>query len=180
MMTSDGDPDRRYREFAERHRMEARYGGHLWKEGASGILWKRRFSAFFERPAKYLVRTDSDVGFYRRFEFLPDEDCLFGTICLENNAGPRSCISGGIIGMTEGAARTILESGLLDSEVMRRCNHEWHGKMMASDDWAIADAAHLLGIRLYDHPEVACRWKDRTPNPGLKYAAVHPCKDAKL
>lgn len=171
---SDGDPAPEYRRLAAPHGAEVTYGERLWGEGNAGPLWLRRLRSFAERPTDYLVKIDTDTGIYRPLRWLPEGDCLFGTVW------ETSFVTGGFIGISRGAALRILESGALDDETLRSFNLPSATPPINTEDRAISWVATRLGIPLVDHPEVASRWKVRTPNPDLKYAVVHPCKDGKL
>jgi hypothetical protein len=172
IVVSDGDPDPRYLEFLK-YDVELEYGSHLYTPEKCGPLWIRRFSNYLKKPAKYLFRVDSDVGFYRRFSALPEWKCVFGTPCDD-------FIQGGMIGLTTDAIVDILGSGLLGASWVRDCRHDVSGVPMASDDQAIGKAAQLLQIPLVRHPEFHCTWQDRVPNHRLQYAVIHPCKDGRL
>lgn len=156
------------------------YGERLWPGGGSGLLWKRRIDDFLLSPSPWLVKIDSDTAVYRSLRTWPAAPCLFGTI-NHHPDGPRDFIQGGWIGMDDASARRILESGLLEADFVRAMNHDARpGVSLSSDDRAISLVATRLGIPLLGHPEIACFWKLRTPNPDLRYAAVHPAKDGLL
>lgn len=179
LVVSDGDADPRHAEFRERHGAEVEYGEHLWGEGSSGPLWERRISRFLGGPGRWFMRMDSDAGVYRRLKSLPAKDCVFGTLYwLPRRAAPFA--QGGAMGMTRGAAERISESGVLKSSEVAKWNHRWRGRIMASDDRGMGAAAKLAGVRMWSHPEFSCRWKGKVENPDMRYAIVHPCKDAKL
>lgn len=155
-------------------------GERLWPEGGSGLLWKRRLLDFAKHPTPWLVKIDSDTAVYRELRLWPLPPCLFGTI-NHHPDGPKDFIQGGWIGMDQKSARRILDSGQLDGDPVRAMNHEAApGVRISSDDRAISRVAESLGIPLLDHPEIACFWRVRTPNPDLRYAVVHPAKDGLL
>jgi len=172
VLVSDGDPDPRYKEFLS-FGIELEYGEHLYSGELSGPLWIRRFENYLRKPAKYLIRTDSDVGFYRRFHQLPQSKCIFGTPCGE-------FIQGGILGITHDAILGIMSSGLLKESRMRGFSHEANGVWMASDDAALGWVARVLGIPMVSHPEFHSTWQLPVPNYALRYAVMHPCKNGSL
>jgi len=176
LVVSDGDPDPRYLEFKERHGVEVSYGEHLCVPHGSGPFWRRRFDNFLAGTEEYLIKIDSDTGFYRRFGALPSGRCLFGTLG-KDHAGVRF-IQGGLIGMNRETVEQILRSGILNSYEISRWASSAQG--FPSEDKAIATAAKHLWIPLVNHPEVMSQWKKRIKNTDLKYAVVHPCKDARL
>jgi predicted O-methyltransferase YrrM len=179
LVWSDGDDDGAIGPMVADRGGIFRQGDRLWNEGKSGALWTRRLREYMDAPTPYLVKIDTDTGFYRRIKKLPKEDCIFGTYAWSPEC-PR-LIQGGFIGMTRRIAEKILWSGMLGSEKLKRFSYiHDSGQIMAAEDKALGSIATDLGIPLYDHTEISSNWKGRVPNPELKYAVVHPCKDAKL
>jgi hypothetical protein len=176
---SDGDLEARGEPFLDLG-AEFLHGERLWPAGGSGLLWKRRLDHFFRSPTPWLVKVDSDTAIYRSVRDWPAGPCLFGTI-NHHPDGPQDFVQGGWIGMDRASAGKILSSGLLNSDLVRDMNHDAALPVrISSDDRAISAVAERLGIPLIDHPEIACFWRRRTPNPDLRYAVVHPAKDGLL
>ena len=176
---SDGDTEARGGPFLDLG-AEFLQGERLWPAGGSGLLWTRRLGHFFRSPSSWLVKIDADTAVYRSVRDWPVGPCLFGTI-NHHPDGPKDFVQGGWIGMDRSSARKILSSGLLDSDLVRDMDHDSRpGVRISSDDRAISAVARGLGIPLLDHPEIACFWRRRTPNPDLRYAVVHPAKDGLL
>lgn len=174
---SDGDPDPAYKGIGQEHSAEVIYGERLWIPGKAGLLWKRRFEHFMSDPAEYLFKIDTDTAVYRPFLFLPKRDAIFGTLrgCI-----PIPFITGGFIGMKPGRVAQILDSGILDQSFLRNHYNANETPPINNDDRALGEIAQRLGLPLIDHPEVSSLWKKRVPNPDLRFAVVHPCKDGKL
>jgi len=167
---SDGDPDPAYQDLGRAHGAEVVYGERLWGEGAkAGALWMRRLSHFAAAPRDFFVKMDTDTGLYRPLSYLPDRECLFGTVWKP----PKPFVTGGFMGMTRSAVDKVHRAGSSDPDFMA-------AYAAGVEDRALSAVASRLGIALHDHPEVASRWKVRMPNPDLRYAVVHPCKDGRL
>lgn len=179
LVWSDGDDDGAIGPMVAERGGVFRQGDRLWIEGRSGALWNRRLREYLDHPTPYLVKIDTDTGFYRRIQQLPKEDCIFGSYAWSPEC--RKLIQGGFVGMTRRIAEKVLWSGLLGSEKLKTFSyiHE-NGQIMAAEDKALGSLAIDLGIPLYDHPEIAANWKDRAANLHKKYAVVHPCKDGVL
>ncbi len=179
VLISDGDADRVYEAIGHKRSAEVIYGKRLWEPGGAGLLWERRALHFLSTPKKYMIKIDTDTGFYRRMSFLPKEDCIFGTI--HTHPLQERFVQGGFIGVTSKAAKQIVISGLLASDFAASFHWEdGRGGRISSDDLAISAICAKLGIPIVAHNEVASYWRIRKPNLNLEYAVVHPCKDGKL
>jgi hypothetical protein len=171
-------------------------GPHSWQELAAefydeerlfpvangGRVIHRMLELYVLRPTAYLIKVDPDTVFHRRMHYLPARSGLFGTV-----QGPRvsRSIQGGFIGLTKTAALMILQSGLLlDSalqvpdpstgEYMAILRRRADNLGLTSFDCVLGWAATMLGLEIFDFPEVCCEWQSPPDNPAQKYAITHP------
>jgi len=197
ILVSDGDADPCWGRLAEQYSgVRGLYGERLFELANGGALLHRMLDLFFRAPSKYLISIDPDTGIHRRFEFLPTRTCLFGTLQTMPLTGPsgtvmyQHSIQGGFIGMTLSAARLLYKTGcflwpeLLDFERTWGRGEPTKERIattaLVSKDWIVGYCAKRLRLPMYDFSEVMCRWKTYVPNPDLRYAVTHPCKERKL
>ena len=187
IVRSDGDDDPMHHRLADRHRLEYRLEDRLFPIENGGRLVHRMLQMLLERPTRYLFKIDPDTAVHRRFAFMPDRNGHFGTV--QGRDGHRS-VQGGCLGFTQGAAESLLESGLLLNARLaspQRTDTLSHWTMLefrartfglASFDWSLGWAAERLGIPVFDFPEVLCvSYRNRARLPRRingQFAMTHP------
>lgn len=154
----------------------------LFPVANGGRVIHRMLELYALKPTPFLMKVDPDTVFHRRMNYLPARSGLFGTVQGPPNS--RS-IQGGFIGLTQGAALAILKSKLLLDPVLREPDPS-KGEYMAilhrrakrigltSFDCALGWAASILGIDVFDFPEVFCEWQHAPENIRLRWAVTHP------
>ena len=187
ILRSDGDKDPAIRELADRYDTECYEEKRLFAIENGGALLARVFELFLEKPTRYLFKIDTDTAVHRRFQFLPKQYGVFGT--LQNSREGCSSIQGGCIGFTEGAVQTIQCSGILGDPrlkdpVKHRDVSPYFSAMarrqersgLSSFDWIVGWAAYELQVPLIDFDEIHSRWR-HLPSENyedLRYAVTHP------
>lgn len=187
VVCSDGDDDPRIAAAAEGVRAEFYLGDRLFGIESGGKICHRMLTLFFRRPTRFLFKVDPDTGFHRRFTYLPAHSGLFGTL----QSMPALCsVQGGCLGFSYAAAEVLyrsaafLDPGLADP---LRTWAQWPGavgravdRRLASIDWMAGYVATALGVPMFGFPEVRTTWQTYVPNPDLRYAITHPCKEMRL
>ena len=186
IVISDGDPDRRYAAFIDRHRVEYHIGEELYPLWHGGRIIERLLGCWGANTA-YLFKLDTDTLVQRRFRWLPGEELsVFG------NGVPTQ---GGCIGFTRAAGAKLLNSGLLTHPVLTRPEQSWavmaDGTMNSvalsivrrdgrvRTDWLIGWCCRQLSIPQIHFAEVFSQWRDPVPD-GLDVAVSHPHKQIPL
>lgn len=184
IVRSDGDPNPQIREVAIRHNCVWDYGGHLYAVFQRGRIVAEFLRLGLRYPAPYIFKIDTDTRFDRRFRALPMlGSCVFGTV--QGSGSPNEySIQGGCIGITRLAAEQLLSSGILDASELDSPRDTWarsdvcrlraEEAGLASFDWILGWACDQLGIPLIDWAEICSWWLKTPPNPGLRYAVIHP------
>ena len=184
ILRSDGDPDDRFSNLADRYKADFRKEQRLFGIENGGAVIVRMFTLFLERPTRYLFKIDPDTVIHRRFKYLPTRSGVFGTLQCEPET---PSIQGGCIGFTQDAAEKILKSGMLqdsrlkeparfinDSPYFVRMTDRANRCGLASFDWIVPWSARELGIPIYRFDEVNSGWQRTPPNPEGRYAVSHP------
>lgn len=189
LLVSDGDPDPRWARLAARHAAEYVRGERLYALQHGGAIVQRMLDLFVQAPTPWLLRIDTDTRVHRRFRWLPDGLCLFGTLEHRTHGYGEAlvppCVQGGFIGITRAAAERLHGSGLFSSPRLRDHGATWadtrdtrerarHGRV--SFDHLVRYGARQLDITLVEFDEVRSVWRGRIDNRGLRYAATHPHK----
>ncbi|MCE9582432.1 MAG: hypothetical protein K8T20_08065 [Planctomycetes bacterium] len=142
-------------------------------------------------PERYLFKIDPDTRIWRRFSWLPDFPCAFGTLETVTMAfgvrvGHPPNVQGGCMGYTREVIEGVLASGLLSSDRCvtnaasgwsrnKDCEHMVaRGKV--HDDFLSSWAVDAAGFPLCQHPEIASYWREAVPNENLAYVVTHPHK----
>ena len=184
---SDGDPDPRNHELAERFDVDYREEPRLYPIENGGAMIIRMLELFLEHPTRYLLKIDTDTATYRRFSFLPEENGIFGNL----QTAKQGCesVQGGFTGLTKETAVIILDSGILLDERLKepgshRSESSYFGRManrvnrtgLCGFDWIVGWAATELKLPLIGFSEVHCKWyaKNNVPNLDLQFAMTHP------
>lgn len=190
ILRSDGDHDPGYPALAARHNAAYWKEERLFAAERGGAVVHRMLQIFLYHPTRYLFKIDPDTAIHRRFRYLPIGQALFGTI---QGATEYRSIQGGFIGVTLEAARTMADSRLLLSPVLRRPPAEERshlGKValrarlhgLASFDWSLGWAAGQTDIELIDFPEVYSVYGEVVSIPDGEppsFAATHPTELSK-
>jgi len=154
-----------------------------------GQIVQRMLDVFLERPVGWLLRIDTDTRVHRRFRFLPQGTCVFGT--LEHRTATHRepldppVVHGGCLGFTRAAAARLQASRVfLDPRLS-----DWRGTWATttdareratngrvSFDHLVRWGCRELGLELREFAEVRSLWRTPVLNPGLRYAATHPHK----
>ncbi len=133
----------------------------------------RILELYLNHPSRVLFKMDTDTYFLRRFDYLPKDNGIFGSV-QKSRDGCKS-IQGDGMGFTLDAARAIWQSNLLlDSRLYRPFDFEDESPYfrsmarrvkqcgLSSFDWMMGWSATELGIDQFDFKEVNCLWR-RTP-----------------
>jgi hypothetical protein len=184
ILRSDGDPNPGLSSLASRNNVDFRLESRLFGIENGGTIIERMLELFFERPTRYLFKIDPDTVIHRRFNYLPVQSGVFGTLQCELET---PSIQGGCMGFTRDAAEKILKSGWLrdsrlrepakfinDSPYFFRMADRAERCGLASFDWIVPWIASELGIPIYAFDEVNSGWRVPPPNPDDRYAVTHP------
>ena len=194
VLIADGDAQSipRYALLAREHRASLIPGEHLMRFETSHQYVSRLLEQAVAGPERYFFRIDPDTRIWRRFSWLPELSCGFGTLetvtdLFKDRIRHPPNIQGGCIGMTRDSAAAVLASGILSYE---RCVLDaragWvrtrdcesvadSGSML--DDFVISWALDAAGFPLFQHPEIGSYWRDPYPNSDLAFAVTHPHKE---
>ena len=184
ILRSDGDPNPGLSSLASRNNVDFRLESRLFGIENGGRIIERMLELFFERPTRYLFKIDPDTVIHRRFNYLPVQSGVFGTLQCELET---PSIQGGCMGFTRDAAEKILKSGWLrdsrlrepakfinDSPYFFRMADRAERCGLASFDWIVPWIASELAIPIYAFDEVNSGWRVPPPNPDDRYAVTHP------
>ena len=184
ILRSDGDPDPRYEDLAERHDVHFRCESRLFTIQHGGAVIERMFELFFEKPTRFLFKIDPDTVLHRRMLYLPDRSGIFGTPQGELHT---PSIQGGCMGFSRVAAEDILRSAMLrDARLREPANYEHESPYfirmahraarcgLASFDWGLSWIASELGIPMFAFDEISSGWQQPPGNDNLRYAVTHP------
>lgn len=190
IITSDGDDDPRYPALAARYQAEYTVGAKLYPIENGGKMVQRMLDAFLARPSKYLFKIDTDTRIHRRFRYLPQGRCIFGTLEWETLRGQFKLgypnVQGGCVGFTLETAREMAESQLLLSEDLLDYRRTYadnpdtvyraEKKGIISTDFVTRYACMRLGIESVSFDEVFSIYRGDIPLNGKGYAVTHPHK----
>ncbi len=187
IVCSDGDGDPKLPRIAERTRAEFHLGERLYGIEAGGRIMHRLLELFFEQPTPFLFKVDPDTGFHRRLAWLPRHSGVFGTL----QANPLLCsIQGGCCGFSREAAEKMFRSEAFLCPSLQNPETTWasHEPLLnymqrvgrVSTDWLTGYVATVLNIPQFGFSEVHSTWAGHVPNPALRYAITHPCKQMRL
>ena len=188
-LISDGDDDIRYYDLVLKYRVTYIIGERLYPAQNGGALIHRILSHWAEVPTKYLIKIDTDTHVHRRFDSLPDEDCLFGSLQSGRNFG--QSLQGGCLGMTRNAAYDLWYSEFFLDEKLKDYKATWAKNQTLIDraeiqgligfEWVMAYVLKESGLPypMIEEPEIRSEWRKPVENKDLKYAVTHPCQ-AKL
>lgn len=153
-------------------------------------VWIERFRIFFENPTRYLVKFDSDTGWYRRLDKPfppPNVPVTFGQICSHADV---SYPHGGFIGLSVAAAwKAFLDPatrGLSNPEswcpsaILPGPWRRYHRLGIVCEDMVWGNVCRKLKIPVVHYGDVRTRGLKHKSNPDLRWAVTHPCKDARL
>jgi hypothetical protein len=190
----DGDTDNltRYETVARKFRATVVRGEHLMQFTTSHQYVARLLQQAVEGPERYFFRIDPDTRIWRRFAWLPDLSCAFGTLetvteHFRDRVRHPPNIQGGCLGLTRDVAAGILSSGVLSYDrCVSQARQGWvrsrdceyvvsAGTML--DDFVLSWAVDAAGFPMFPHPEIASYWRNAPPNSELAYAVTHPHKD---
>lgn len=193
VVVSDGDHEPRYLTLAAQLNLAYTEGERLYLLARRGALVDRMLDLFLVQPSACLIKLDTDTLVHRRFRWLPEGACVFGT--LEHRTHkygeplqPPS-VQGGCLGLTLAAARRLRESEVFGSPRLDDPRSTWaRCRDMAervaagyvSFDFLVRYGCSELAIPAVEFDEVRSLWRGRVDNPGLRYAATHPHKSVRL
>ncbi len=190
----DGDAENlpRYETVAREFRATIVRGEHLMQFTTNHLYVVRLLMQAVAGPERYFFRIDPDTRIWRRFAWLPDLACGFGTLetvteHFRDRVRHPPNIQGGCLGLTRDVALGILASGVLSYERCvnqarqgwvrnRDCEYIMSTGMMF-DDFVISWAVDAAGFPILQHPEIASFWRNAAPNADLTYAVTHPHKE---
>jgi hypothetical protein len=148
-----------------------------------GGMWLERLfeAALIHTSSLYIIRTEGDTSFWRKFSNYPTAD-LGGTV--NERYGFRFAV-GGCVFMRRTAVMQILESGVLwDSRYcsnlvysypryaeFRYANEALDERQVLLSDLILGNVAHRLGLEIASWAEVDIRFRG-IPRKG--FAATHP------
>ncbi len=187
IVRSDGDKDPKNHELSERYDVEYREEERLFPIENGGALIARVLELYLDHSTRFFFKIDTDTAVYRRFNFLPEENGVFGS--LQTSPNGSVSIQGGCMGFSEEASRAILDSGILhdprlkdpfahqrESRYFRRMGIRAKRCGLISFDWIIGWVADELQIPLFSFSEVhSCGGRRKNvKNDDLRYALTHP------
>lgn len=190
----DGDQGNlaRYAELAAGFRAEIVSGEHLMAFSSSHLYVERMLRQALRGNERFYFRIDPDTRIWRRFRWLPEPACAFGTLetvseAFRDRIRHPPNIQGGCIGFTREVVEGVLASGVLSHQrcvVEARagwvrcadCEHvAGRGSML--DDYVLSWAVDAAGFPLVQHPEIGSYWRNALPNDALTFAVTHPHKE---
>jgi hypothetical protein len=190
----DGDAGNieRYRQLGSEFQAQLVAGEHLMEFQTSHLYVARLLQQAVAGPETYFFRIDSDTRVWRRFTWLPELSCAFGSLetvtsGLNDRIRHPPNVQGGCIGLTRDVCKHILAAGILNYEAcvtdarrgwVRSLDCEYvaaNGSML--DDFVISWAVDAAGYPVVQHPEVASYWRNAVDNHEHAYAVTHPHKD---
>lgn len=191
IIISDGDDDSRYAPLAERYQAEYQAGEKLYPIANGGKMIQRMLDAFLAKPSKYLFKIDTDTRVHRRFRYLPQGRCIFGTLEWETLRGQFKLgypsVQGGCVGFTLEAAREMAESRILLSPDLLDYRRTYadnpdtvyraEKKGIISTDFVTRYACMQLGIDSISFDEVYSLYRGDIPLNGKGFAVTHPHKN---
>ncbi len=188
----DGDTTNDYANIAAQYNAELVLGEHLMKFDTCHAYVERLLLQALKGGERYFFRIDPDARIWRRFSWLPNSDCEFGTLetitaAYKDKIRHPPNIQGGCLGLTRGVIERILESNVLSHERCveqarngwvrnKDCEHSMAAKLML-DDFIISWAVDVAGFPITQHPEIASYWREVTENGNLQFAVTHPNKE---
>ncbi|MCE9582433.1 MAG: hypothetical protein K8T20_08070 [Planctomycetes bacterium] len=190
----DGDPANlpRYQAIGREFRATVVPGEHLMKLDTCHRYVERLLQQGIAGPERYFFRIDPDTRIWRRFSWLPDLPCAFGTletlsVAFRDRIRHPPNIQGGCVGFTREALEGTLASGVLTHDRCvthaasgwartRDCTHVVSRGMML-DDFLLSWAVDAAGFPIFPHAEIASFWRDPVPNDTGAFAVTHPHKD---
>lgn len=183
ILRSDGDPNPEIATVAQKYGAECHYDKHLMGLESGGEIVDKMLQLFLVAPTPYLFKIDPDTQIAHRFNTLPQQECVFGTL---QRQGELFSIQGGCIGFTLDAARKFYTSGFFRDPALKECPPPWviteplaHRPIqlgLTSIDWTVGWACRKLNVPLVDWPEIMSEWQVVPDNDDLRYAVTHPHK----
>lgn len=186
VLISDGDPGFPGDAMVRRHRVEYALGENLYGMTHGGALIHRFLSHYMERPARWLVRMDTDARIDRRFAHLPGRMGVHGAVNARGN------IQGGCIVLTHDAAARLHGSSVFLDPRLTDPGGSW-ARFMRPDllerkmrlgtvsyEKVLRWGCEAEGIPLLQFPEIWSTWKAKPENAKqranafLRRAIVHP------
>lgn len=192
MVVSDGDPDPEYVPMTEKFRAEYHLGERLYPWQNGGLMLDRMFELYMLKPARFLLKFDTDTGMHRRFRYLPDERLAwFGTRNTPKGESPLSWIQGGFVGFPHDTAELLYQTEIFRFESLKDYMATWavfdmlvekrvHELGLMSFEFVLRWGCEQLGIPTLQFDEVNSRFREPVPNDDLRYAVVHPYKEGNL
>jgi len=193
VVVSDGDHDPRYLALAAELNLAYSVGERLYLLSRGGALVQRMLDLFLAHPSACLLKLDTDTLVHRRFRWLPAGDSVFGTLEHRTNKYGEPLqppnVQGGCLGLTLAAARRLRESEVFASSRLNEPRSTWAccrdmaervAAGYVSFDFLVRYGCSELAIPAVEFDEVRSLWRGRVDNPGLRYAATHPHKSARL
>lgn len=192
VLVVDGDADNlpRYETLAREFRATVVRGEHLMQFATNHLYVARLLEQAVAGPERYFFRIDPDTRIWRRFTWLPDLSCAFGTLetvteLFKDRVRHPPNVQGGCLGLTRDVAEGVLASGVLNHDqcvnearwVRNRDSEYVVSKGVMLDDFVISWAVDAAGFPILPHPEIASYWRNVSPNTDLAYAVTHPHKD---
>lgn len=194
VLIADGDSENfgRYRAISTEFSAELVLGEHLMKFQTTHDYVTRLLQHAVSGRERYVFRIDPDTRIWRRFSWLPEIACAFGTlesvtVAFQDRIRHPPNIQGGCIGLARDVCLAILDQNILNYDACvtharsgwvrnRDCEHVT-AKGMMLDDFVLSWAADAAGFPLLPHAEIASYWRDPVSNETLQYAVTHPHKD---
>lgn len=197
VLLADGDSKSlpRYAKLATEFRANLVLGEHLMALSSSHLYVERMLRQALRGAERFYFRIDPDTRIWRRFSWLPDLACAFGTLetvseAFKDRIRHPPNIQGGCIGFTREVVEGVLASDVLSHQrcVMDAragwvrcadCEHIADRGMML-DDFVLSWAVDASGFPVLSHPEIASYWRNALPNGALSFAVTHPHKEMEL
>ncbi|WP_193878477.1 hypothetical protein [Oculatella sp. LEGE 06141] len=192
---SDGVLDATFERFCIENKTQYVQGDRI-KTLNYGGLWSITMLQLFLKlsRAEFLIRIEPDTVILRRLETLPDAD-----VFARYQGGKRPYYQGGAMGFSRNAAKLILESKLLESEIYKQTSYGYQrfadhyrqaeeilqNEPLAATDIILSDVIAKLGFTVDDWQIAACfshatdlhKWLISQSIDSLEnYCFVHPVK----
>jgi hypothetical protein len=189
IVRSDGHHEPRYSALARGLRFDYREGPRLFGVECGGALVQAMLDAYLDEPTAWLIRIDTDSRVHRRLRWLPEEDCVFGTLehfsQVSREALDPPNVQGGCLGLTLGAARALRASRVFEDPALLDPRSTWAvcrdivlraESGLVSFDFLVRYGCMRVGVPVREHPEVRSVWRGNVDNRDSKYAITHPHK----
>jgi hypothetical protein len=187
ILVVDGDDDPDWIDIANKYRAESKIRERLYLLPKIGEMAKRNFEYFIEKPAKFLIKLDTDSLVHRRFKYMPNAD-FFGSLAYLPD-GSFNHVAGGCIGVSRSAAERMLKDNFFDDPKLSSVIPDWISRCSKThwEEWCLKEgrgsydcmlshvcARHRIKAEVFE--EVYSSWWPVPKSARSLYAVTHPHK----